>query len=124
MVKLSSAPEMIANKLLTSDGQSIIVVRGTDHCEIDLAVLAHGVVEVDRGDGLVTLWKSDDFLVRSEDYIFAGEQSRPQSGDVIQRLVGGTLFQHEVCGPTSEDCFRYCDPQRTLMRVHTRLVDE
>lgn len=63
--------------------------------------------------------ESRDFIVRAADLAFG----LPRRGDRIRETVGGTVLIYEVLAPAGEDVWRYSDPQRNDVRVHTKHVD-
>jgi len=87
-----------------------------------LATIGKTVFEVDGGHGFLERVESRDYLVRAEDLVFGGQAVLPQRGDRIQELEEGVTFIYEVMAPGREPFFRYSDPYRKTLRIHTKLV--
>jgi hypothetical protein len=65
-----------------------------------------------------------DFLVLADDLVLGGAKTLPERGDRIREAVGGKVYVHEVMGPGgNEPDWRYSDPYRKTLRIHTKLVD-
>ena len=47
----------------------------------------------------------------------------PQAGDKIAEVLGAELVIYEVMAPGREPCWRYSDPYRITLRIHTKQVD-
>jgi hypothetical protein len=62
--------------------------------------------------GILQRVESRDFLVRADDLTFG----IPQAGDVI--VEGGLAF--EVNSPGGTPAWRYSDPNRATLRIHTK----
>jgi hypothetical protein len=74
------------------------------------------------GFGVTTRYVSRDYLVRATDLVLNGEQTLPQRGDqIVEASGGGTV--HEVMGPGGgEPDWRFSDPQRLTLRIHTKEI--
>jgi hypothetical protein len=46
----------------------------------------------------------------------------PVAGDRIRETVGERVFVYEVLAPGNEPHYRYSDPFRKLLRIHTKYV--
>lgn len=66
---------------------------------------------------------SRDFLVQTSDLVLDGQTVLPQRGDVITEVAGVKSYVHEVSAPGGEPEWRYSDPQRTTLRIHTKQVN-
>ncbi len=67
--------------------------------------------------------RAGDFLVRTEDLVLAEELTLPERGDRVREVGGGKVFVYEVMAPGKEPHFRYSDPYRKTLRIHTKQVD-
>ena len=72
--------------------------------------------------GVVHKIESRDYLIRVVDLAPGGQQTLPQAGDRIKETVGAQVFIYEVMAPGSEPPFRYSDPYRLTLRIHTKHV--
>lgn len=95
--------------------------RGTDDVTLT-ATIGRTVFEQADDRGLVNRLESRDFLIRAEDLLLAGAPELPKAGDVVREEQGGRTFVYEVMAPGGEPPFRFSDPYRRTLRVHTKHV--
>ena len=55
--------------------------------------------------------------------IFDGSATLPRRGDRIRETQGTTAFVYEVTAPGKEPCWRWSDPYRKTLRIHTKEVE-
>ncbi|WP_439624072.1 hypothetical protein [Gemmata sp.] len=70
------------------------------------------------------IWSDRDYLIPAADLALAGVPFEPARGDYFVEVLpapGGTQ-RFEVLPFNDEPEFRYSDPQRTTLRVHTKRV--
>lgn len=73
--------------------------------------------------GVLEKVESRDFLVRAEDLVLEGALTLPERGDEVrEKDEGGKVFVYEVMAPGKEPHFRYSDPYRRTLRIHTKHV--
>lgn len=101
--------------------QTVTYTRGADSVAIAATV---GRTEFEQADefGVIHRIESRDYLVRASDLVLGGGQALPQAGDQIRETDGATSYVYEVMAPGSEPAFRYSDPYRKTLRVHTKHV--
>ena len=63
------------------------------------------------------------FLILAAELILDSKQVLPQRGDRIRETQGGVTFVYEVTAPGKEPCWRYSDPYRKTLRIHSKQVD-
>ena len=63
-----------------------------------------------------------DYLVATADLILDEQRVLPERGDVIEETDGVAVYRYEVMSLGSEPHWRYSDPYRSLLRIHTKLV--
>ena len=73
--------------------------------------------------GRVQRIESRDFLVRTQDLVLGGEAVLPERGDRVREEREGRVFVYEVMAPGKEPDWRYSDPERRTLRIHTKHVD-
>jgi hypothetical protein len=95
--------------------------RGEDSIEV-AATVGKTVFEIDDGYGAIERFESRDFLIAAADLALSGEYFEPQAGDIIAETVGQQTLVYEVLAPGKEPCWRYSDPYRRTLRVHTKQV--
>lgn len=72
--------------------------------------------------GVVERIVSRDFLILASELVIAGQAVLPQRGDFIKELVAGETHVHEVMAPAKEPEWRYSDPYRKTLRIHTKFI--
>lgn len=82
------------------------------------ATLGHTKYEQADASGIVTTQESRDYLVRATDLVLGGFLVLPEVGDEI---VEGA-FVHVVLPLPNEEHFRFSDPYRVMLRIHTKQV--
>ncbi len=90
-----------------SRGEQVVFVRAT-----------RGQTEVPMVDanGLACTFQAADFLIAAETIDFGAGVVEPKPDDQI--LDGGRIYR--VQRVPGADCFRYSDPDRTVVRVHAK----
>ncbi len=68
--------------------------------------------------------ESRDFLVSSSNLMLHSQRIEPIEGDQIIESVGSETWLYEVTAFINDQCFRYCDPFRLRMRIHTKFIGE
>lgn len=96
----------------------VVYQRANEFVELR-ATIGKTVFENDNGAGGIVRFESRDFLVPPTKLMFGGTVSEPERGDHIREIDGRV---YEVLSDASEPCFRYCDPFRNLLRIHTKKV--
>jgi hypothetical protein len=101
--------------------RTVVYQRGADAVEIAATI---GRTEFEQVDdfGVVQKVQSRDFLVRAADLMLAGAPTLPKAGDRIREAVGAQTFVYEVMAPGNEPPWRYSDPYRKALRIHTKHV--
>ena len=103
-----------ASRLVTyKRGAETIVVSAT---------IGKTVFEIDDGVGVSTQYEARDFLILAQELVLGGERTLPQRGDRIQEPQGDQSVEYEVLAPGKEPCWRYSDPFRKTLRIHTKQV--
>lgn len=106
--------------------QSVVYQRGSVMIDVP-ATLGTTVFELDNGAGALLRVESRDYLIRAADLVVGGQGILPQRGDRIRESSGsageGQVRVYEVVGPGHEPCWRWSDPYRQTLRIHTTQVD-
>ncbi len=100
----------------------VCYVRGGQSADVS-ATVGNTTFEVDDGYGVLVRHESRDYLVLAADLKFAETPTLPQRGDLVRETQGGTVFVYEVTAPGNEPCWRYSDPYRKTLRIHSKQVD-
>ena len=119
---MSRAQAWLNSKMQTAAGVSIVYTRGA--YTVDLTPWVGRTVFASNLEGNARIeWGDRDYLITAAQLILNGSVVEPAVGDRITETVGGTSMAFEAMRPdTGEPCWRYSDPGRTLLRVHTKRV--
>jgi hypothetical protein len=101
----------------------VVYERGADSVELSATIGRTVFEQVDEpGGGIIHRIESRDFLVLRADLVLAGVQTLPKAGDHIRDSDGEQTQVYEVMAPGNEPPFRYSDPYRKTLRIHTKHV--
>ncbi|KAA1258152.1 hypothetical protein LF1_06670 [Rubripirellula obstinata] len=103
---------------------SRMVTYQRDEVSVDLpATIGKSEYEQDDGEGVITRAQVRDFLINTKDLLASPIGTWPRRGDRILETDGDTTFVYELMSIGSEPPWRYSDPFRVKLRIHTKLVD-
>ena len=91
-------------------------------CVIVQATVGRTVFQIARDMNPFERFESRDYLVTATDLVFQGNAVLPRRGDTIREEQDGKVYVYEVMAPGTEPHFRYSDPYRKTLRIHTKLV--
>ena len=95
-------------------GQQWVVVAAT---------VGRTVFETADDYGVVQRSESRDFLIAAADLVLGGSQVLPERGDRIRETQGQKVYVYEVMAPGKEPQYRFSDPYRRTLRIHTKQVE-
>ncbi|HPD28572.1 MAG TPA: hypothetical protein PLL20_01150 [Phycisphaerae bacterium] len=101
--------------------RSVEYRRGADAVALS-ATVGRTVFEQADEYGIVHRTESRDYLVLTTDLVLAGMQTVPRAGDRVRETDGDQVFVYEVMAPGAEPPYRYSDPYRRTLRIHTKHV--
>lgn len=117
--RLQAASTWLAAKQKSYLGQSVTYLRGSRAVGSSLtATYGSTVFEQDSQVGIVR-WEAKDFIFTAADLTIDSVVVEPANGDKITDHNGN---EFEVLGLDGTPCFRYSDPYRKQVRVHTKQV--
>lgn len=99
----------------------VVYLRGGASVELD-ATIGRTVFDQQDQFGVLHRTESRDYLIRAADLALAGEQVLPKAGDRVREPAGTGALLYEVVAPGAEPPFRFSDPERTTLRVHTKFI--
>ncbi|QEG02345.1 hypothetical protein Mal15_64320 [Stieleria maiorica] len=103
---------------------SRLVTYQRDELSVELAAtIGKSEYEQDDGEGIITRAQVRDFLINSKDLLSSDIGTWPRRGDRILETDGDTTFVYELMSIGNEPPWRYSDPFRVKLRIHTKLVD-
>ena len=112
----------LAEKLKTHASRLVTYQRDDAEAELP-ATIGRSFYEQDDGEGIVTRSQVRDFLIDTADLLLSPIGSLPKRGDWILETEDGTTFTYEVMSLGGEPAWRYSDPFRLKLRIHTKLID-
>lgn len=99
----------------------VAYVRGVDSVEI-FATVGRTVFSIDKGSGVMERIEARDYLVTASALTLGGVVILPKAGDRILEAEGDKAYVHEVMAPGGEPCWRWSDPYRKTLRIHTKQI--
>lgn len=109
----------MAGQLEAAAGRVITYRRGQSQAHMT-ATIGQSMFESADSNGVLERWESRDFIVRSSLLPF-GE---PQRHDQIIDTLGNAGVAYEVASPRGVPLWHYGDAFRTVVRIHTKLVED
>ena len=111
----------LADQMKTHASIDVTYERGAEQVPVK-ATVGKTEFELDDGSGVVVRIQSRDFLIHTADLVLGGVETLPVAGDLIRETQGAKTFVYEVMAPGDEPHYRYSDPYRKLLRIHTKHV--
>lgn len=95
-------------------GQSVSIAAG----------IGRTLFQIDNGTGVIETFESRDFLILAADLVLNGLATLPKAGDRIREPGGSdsTSYVYEVLAPGTEPAWRYSDPYRRTLRIHSKQI--
>jgi len=104
---------------------SRMVTYQRDELSVELsATIDKSEYEQDDGEGIVTRAQVRDFLINTKDLLSSVIGTWPRRGDRIIETDGEITFVYELMSIGNEPPWRYSDPFRIKLRIHTKLVSQ
>jgi len=103
-------------------GCDILYQRAAESVAISDVTYGRSEVTVELAEEVRVEFTDRDFIVQASLLILNSLAVIPQRGDRILELdsEGETVATYEVLAPGGMRPYRYCDPQQTLLRIHTK----
>ena len=99
----------------------VVYQRGAAQVDLNATI---GRTEFEQADeaGLIHRIESRDFLVRTADLDLGDGPTLPKAGDRVREIAGSSVFVYEVNSPGGQPPWRYSDPYRKTLRIHTKHI--
>ena len=105
--------------------RTVVYQRSGDSVALP-ATIGRTVFEQADEFGIIHKLESRDFLVLRTDLVLSGVQTLPKAGDRVRDPDGDNVQVYEVMAPGTvsggEPPFRYSDPYRKTLRIHTKHI--
>ena len=111
----------LADQLKTHASSEVVYQRGADQVAVQ-ATIGKTEFEIDDGSGVIQRFQSRDYLIQTADLKLGGAPTLPVAGDRIRETVGDQTLVYEVLAPGNEPHFRFSDPFRKVLRIHSKHV--
>ena len=119
---LRNGQAWLAGKLTQHASRQVVYRR--DELGVELsATIAKSLYEQDDGEGIITRAQVRDFLIDTDSLLLSIIGTLPRRGDRTVEIDGDTTFVFEVMSIGSDPPWRYSDPFRIKLRIHTKQVD-
>ena len=119
---LEQGTAWLADQLKTHASSTVVYQRGAQQVSVS-ATIGKTEFEIDDGSGVLQRVESRDYLIQPADLQIAGVATLPIAGDRIRETIGTKTYVYEVMGPGNEPHYRFSDPFRRVLRIHTKHVD-
>jgi hypothetical protein len=95
--------------------------RGAREVEL-LATIGRTVFRLDVGMGVTQRIEARDYLISAARFADLGSFRNPERGDRISEDEDGKRHTYEVLAPGGEPPWRWSDPHRRGLRIHTKYL--
>ena len=112
----------LADQLTTHASRTVVYRRGELGAEL-VATVGRSQYQQDDGNGLITRSQVRDFLIDTHSLLVSIIGSLPKRGDKIVEIDGDQTFVFEVMSLGGDPPWRYSDPFRLKLRIHTKQID-
>lgn len=119
---LERSSAWLENQRVKHMTRPVLYQRGAASAQV-AATVGETVFQIDDGAGALLRVESRDYLITAVDLVLGGSPTLPQRGDRIRETQGTQVFVYEVMAPGEEPHWRWSDPYRRTLRVHTKQID-
>ena len=119
---LQVGSDWLADQMKSHAGRSVTYRRGGDSVTVT-ATIGRTEFELDDEFGVLRKIESRDFLISAADLVLNSVTVLPERGDEIDETQGSVTYTYEVMAPGKEPHYRFSDPYRRTLRIHTKQTD-
>ena len=119
---LRDGQNWLADKLTKHASRTVVYRRGELGVEL-VATIGRSMYDQDDGEGIITRSQVRDFLIDTNLLLFSIIGSLPRRGDQVIEIDGDKTFIFEVMSLGGDPPWRYSDPFRLKLRIHTKQID-
>lgn len=113
---------LLKSTLQANAGVAVTYHRGPRHVALTAWLGSTGYEQLGSDGSLLERVESLDFLIPAADLIISGELRLPARGDTIKVVRGTQTHVYELMGTGPEPIYRYSDHEKTILRIHTKLI--
>ena len=118
---LQTGSQWLGDQLLAHAATEVQYVRGLEQALVR-ATIGKTEFEIEDAAGAIERVQSRDYLIEATELVLGGSRILPQVGDRIYESQGDQTFAYEVLSPGTQPCWRFSDPHRQLLRIHTKHI--
>ncbi len=119
---LQKGQEWLASKLTQHASRQVVYRRGELGATLQ-ATIGKSMYDQDDGEGIVTRSQVRDFLIDTYALLSSIIGTLPRRGDTIVEIDGDHTFIFEVMALGGDPPWRYSDPFRLKLRIHTKQIE-
>jgi hypothetical protein len=119
---LQKGQEWLASKLTQHASRQVVYRRGELGATLQ-ATIGKSMYDQDDGEGIVTRSQVRDFLIDTYALLSSIIGTLPRRGDTIVEIDGEHTFIFEVMALGGDPPWRYSDPFRLKLRIHTKQIE-
>ena len=119
---LRDGQNWLATKLTKHASRTVVYRRGELGVEL-VATIGRSMYDQDDGEGIITRSQVRDFLIDTNLLLLSIIGSLPRRGDQVIEIDGDKTFIFEVMSLGGDPPWRYSDPFRLKLRIHTKQID-
>ena len=119
---LKNGQEWLASKLTQHASRQVVYRRGELGVTLQ-ATIGRSMYDQDDGEGIVTRSQVRDFLIDTYALLSSIIGTLPRRGDTIVEIDGEHTFIFEVMALGGDPPWRYSDPFRLKLRIHTKQIE-
>jgi hypothetical protein len=86
------------------------------------ATIGATTFQIENEYSVLVQFTSRDFLITAADLVLGAAVVQPKPGDCITESAASGTIVYQVLAPGKEPCWRWSDPYRNTIRVHTKQV--
>lgn len=120
--RIEAGMERLKDRMRARAGKPIVYLSGDREIAL-CATYGPKLLRLSDGEGNAWVeWTDMSFVVAGEDLTVSGARVEPRRGDRIVLRAGDDYETFEVLPFGGEPLWRWCDPYRKQLRVHTKRV--
>ena len=118
---LENGSNWLLDKLRVNASREVTYRRVDEAIAVE-ATVGRTVFEQDDGAGVIVRTEVRDYLIDAVDLVLSGKRELPKRGDRIEEIQNSQQFVYEVMSIGTEPHWRYSDPYRKTLRIHTKHI--
>lgn len=119
---LQAGQKWLAEKLTAHASRRVVYRRDELSAELSVTI-GRSLYQQDDGEGVITRSQVRDYLINTADLLNSVIGSLPRRGDQIIEQDGNQVLTFEAMALGGEPPWRYSDPFRFKIRLHTKQID-